>query len=596
MQFYATEWHAMKMITRLALSLFAAYGAFESVSLAARNDADALSGPVLEAPTLHSLGVHWVVAGDENGDAVVRVAWRARGGQWRSGAPLWRVERGAHKPAKGSGSVGVPANARLFAGSVLLLCPDTDHELKLTLVDPDGGGCETLLSARTLSEPAALRDALIFHVAPGKGGGRGSAADPFRGLAAAQAKGTPGTTFLLHAGTYPGLFTVRKSGEPGRPIVWRSAGDGAAILDGQGSADRRPNSVISANNTHDVWFEELTIRGAKWAFVAHEATRIVVRRCRISGADYGITATRNSGDSLGGWFVTDNTIEGPSTWPRSKGIENARGVQLSGRGHVIAYNRIRGFADGIDTFPSRRCAAIDIHNNDISECTDDGIELDYSERNVRCFRNRLTDVFQGISVQPVYGGPVYAFRNALYNVVQEPFKLHNGPSGALFFHNTCVKQGMPLILQTPEPVRHCVSRNNLFIGTAARYAYETTAPMRNCDFDYDGFGGGPWGLFMKWNGQRYKTLAEVRSRAPVYKHALRVSDGPAPPADPSKQHAPVDLRLSPGCAAIDAGEVLPGFNDGFADVAPDLGAFELDQPLPHYGPRPWNSPKQQEPK
>ena len=35
----------------------------------------------------------------------------------------------------------------------------------------------------------------------------------------------------------------------------------------------------------------------------------------------------------------------------------------------------------------------------------------------------------------------------------------------------------------------------------------------------------------------------------------------------------------------DAGKVLPGFNDGYAGKAPDLGAYELGVELPHYGPR-----------
>jgi hypothetical protein len=48
----------------------------------------------------------------------------------------------------------------------------------------------------------------------------------------------------------------------------------------------------------------------------------------------------------------------------------------------------------------------------------------------------------------------------------------------------------------------------------------------------------------------------------------------------------VDLRLKPGSAAIDAGEILPGLNDGFAGRAPDLGAYELGQPIPLAGPRP----------
>ena len=41
-----------------------------------------------------------------------------------------------------------------------------------------------------------------------------------------------------------------------------------------------------------------------------------------------------------------------------------------------------------------------------------------------------------------------------------------------------------------------------------------------------------------------------------------------------------------GAMTIDAGEVLPGFNDGFKGKAPDLGAYELGEELPHYGPRP----------
>ena len=46
-------------------------------------------------------------------------------------------------------------------------------------------------------------------------------------------------------------------------------------------------------------------------------------------------------------------------------------------------------------------------------------------RNNRCFFNRYTNVLQGISEQPVYGGPVYIFRNTLYNMEVETFKLHH---------------------------------------------------------------------------------------------------------------------------------------------------------------------------
>jgi len=239
-------------------------------------------------------------------------------------------------------------------------------------------------------------------------------------------------------------------------------------------------------------------------------------------------------------------------------------------------------------------AAIDFHNNDVSELTDDGIEMDYSERNTRCFYNRLTNVYQGITTQPVYGGPIYIFRNVMYNVVAAPFKMHNQPSGAIMVHNTVVKNGMALVLYSGAPVHNCVYRNNLFIGTTANYCYENTSKMIDCDFDYDGFGGGPYGSFMKWNNVKYATIEDVRAKAPVEKHAVLVdaatafASGVKAPEDPTQKIAISvnDLRLKEGTAAIDAGEVQPGFNDGFKDKAPDLGAYEFGADIPHYGPRP----------
>jgi hypothetical protein len=46
-----------------------------------------------------------------------------------------------------------------------------------------------------------------------------------------------------------------------------------------------------------------------------------------------------------------------------------------------------------------------------------------------------------------------------------------------------------------------------------------------------------------------------------------------------------DFTLKPKSKAIDAGVALPNINDNFTGKAPDLGALESGQPLPHYGPR-----------
>ena len=479
--------------------------------------------PHPERPTLRSLGVYWIIQGDDNQNAEVRLEYRKEGlSPWRPGAPLFRVERRAHLAEKFGSRLEVPDDGWLFAGSVLLLEPGTPYELKLTFKDPDGGLATRTLKSRTRSEPQLSPRTRRRYVVPGTGGGSGTEADPFQGLEAAQKTAAPGDLFLVGPGVYEGTWTISRSGTPAQPIVWRGQGNDKAIIDGQGTGQgaQRPGQAIAASGSHDVWFEDLTVRNATNGVVFHDSARIVIRRCHVHHVDYGLTATRDTKAAMDDHFIADNLIEGPSVWPRSKGIEDARGIQVSGQGHVVCYNRIRGFADAIDTFPSPRCAAIDFHNNDLSELTDDGIEMDYSERNTRCFFNRLTNVFQGISMQPVYGGPVYVFRNVMDNVAVEPFKLHNNPSGCLIFHNTSVKHGTPALLYTPEKVRHCLSRNNLYVGTADRYGMDFLARMTDCDFDHDGFAGGPFQIFLRWNGVRYGTLDDVKKRAPVLKHAL----------------------------------------------------------------------------
>jgi hypothetical protein len=583
------------MVRMLSVVLAGAALAAAAGGVRTRDPVEPLGEPVLEPPTLRSLGLYWILRGDASRSARVEVQYRKRGTtRWLAGPPLFRVESGAHQAGRHPSGVAAPADCWLFAGSIVMLEPDTSYELALRLRRP-GGDAERRLEARTIAEPVASVAMRRLVVAPARGlrGGEGTESHPLRGLEAARVVARPGDLFLLRPGVYEGTFAAQRSGEPGRPIIWRAAAGGEVILDGQGGAATRPGRVVDAVGIHDVWFEGLTIRNAQYGVVAHDSSRLVVRRCHIHRVAFGIAATRNQRDATNELFIADNTIEGPSTWPRTRGIEDARGIQVTGTGHVVCYNRIRGFGDAIDTFPSPRCSAIDFHNNDIQEMTDDGIEMDYSERNTRCFLNRFTNVFQGISVQPVYGGPVYIFRNALYNVAFEPFKMHNSPSGALMIHNTCVKKGSPLLVWTPAPVHNCFSRNNLFMGTDGRCACDFDPPMVNCDFDYDGFGGGPWPFFLKWNDARYPTLDEVRRSAPVYRHAVQVdaaaifASGLRPPADEKTAFDParVDLRLRPGSNAADAGQILPGFNDGFTGKGPDLGAYELGIELPHYGPR-----------
>jgi hypothetical protein len=557
----------------------------------------------LDPPTLHCLGVQWLVTGDANANATATIAYRKAGSQnWLNALPLLRVTPDA-LPRK------LPTGTALFAGSVLDLDPDAEYQLRLTLSDPDGGGVEKTLTSRTRGEPIAPAPLRTLYVAPGTGGGRGTRQDPFKGLTSADAAARPGDLILLASGDYEAPFTVTKSGAPGKPIIYRAAEQGAAIA-GPAPGGKRPERGVSATDIADVWFEGLDVRDVDWGIVAHRSQRIVVRRCHIYNVDYGFTCTDGNAKTRD-FFLADNTVEGPCTWPRTKGIEDPRGFQISGAGHVVCYNRVRGFADGIDTFGNEEsratdvCNAIDVYGNEISEMTDDGIETDYSQQNCRFFRNRITNCFQGISEQPVFGGPVYIFRNAIYNIEVEPFKMHTSggdiTSGFLIFHNTCVKQGLPWLVWTTIRVDNVTTRNNLFVGspnlvdkTSTTRAMDFSPQMTNCDFDYDGFAGGPFQTFARWNTVTYATLDELKAKGPVEKHARLVdaaslfATGVSAPPDVKTQFTidVNDLRLKAGTAAIDAGAPLPNVNDGFRGRAPDLGAYEFGDKLPHYGPRP----------
>jgi hypothetical protein len=555
--------------------------------------------PVAEPATFHSLGVRWAVRGDANSDAVIGVRYRRSAETaWREGLPLVRTDPGSVSEENRV------AGGWLFAGSIVDLAPDTEYEVLLTLTDPDGGSTQQTLHMKTGAEPREPAGMRVRHVVPAsatdRGSGTGTESDPFRGLRSAQAAAQPGDLFLVHAGVYrEGTWTIDHHGTPARPIIYRGAGDGETILDGN-----EGERLVSATGIRHVWLERLTLRRARYLFVGHSGSHFVIRRCRLEVVLTGITAINGGYTESRGFVITDNVIEAPTTWPRSRGIEDVNGVTITGAGHVVAYNRMTGLADGIHGSSHGRLSASDIYNNDIEASTDDGIEGDEADTNVRIFRNRITNAFSGISAQPSNGGPLYVFRNAIYNVLYSPFKLHNDTSGVVILHNTSVADGIPWHIEPGgETVNNVTTRNNLFIGSSGP-ALRSTGEMIRCDFDRDGYGApggmgplaGIFNVFAEWNGRTYATPEAAQRSGALYRRHGAVlvnargnfASGVGIPRNRSTRFPAdkIDLRLDPASRAVDAGIVLPNFSDGFSGKAPDLGCCELGQPLPHYGPRP----------
>jgi len=381
----------------------------------------------VDPPTIHNLGFRWYIEGDSNRNAAVAVEYRRKGDEaWREAQPMLRVQ---NEVVDQEFQYRAWRVGNLFAGSVLFLEPGTEYEVRFTMTDPDGGAPPPkVVTATTRVEPPRYEGERRIRVfAPDYKGALPAGAATNLGEALKQAQ--PGDVFLLQPGVHQGPVTLEKSGLPGQPIVLRGAGGGEAVIEGP---EPKPRAhLISLRGADHIHVEDLTLRRGDTAIHAGSkgevgSSHVVVRRCRIEDIVSGIWT---SSEDAASWFVADNVIVGRNpTWhPRTSSQfmkPSAYGVNIHGRGHVVAYNRITRFGDPVSISgvrpPSedleKHCVNVDIYNNDLSRAKDDILETDYGCHNIRVWRNRGYNAHVGISAQPVYGGPVYLIRNELFGI------------------------------------------------------------------------------------------------------------------------------------------------------------------------------------
>ena len=643
---------------------------------------------VTEPPTLISLGFEWHIDGDDNHNAAVAVSDRKKERQeeqrgrrlerkgdriWKEGLRLLRLD---HERINENGHEYITPN--MFAGSIFDLEPATEYECRFVLGDPDGvtGKAENIVTVRTRPEPKPATGGKTYHVYPADY--KGQKQQPaFTGLMAAYNMGAnhadnfniypprvqPGDIILVHAGLYQddhfkygagsngtgvsdGTYYLTQSGTPDKPIVIKAAGDGEPIFDGDGVFNLF--NVMAANYNY---FEGLTIRHTDLAFLAGlkniaGSRGITIKRCKIEDVGRGLyTDWSGSRD----FYIADNTFTGrfdPShlmgftgrTWQKygeSPKLVSEYAVKVYGPGHVVAYNHVANFHDGIDVatygppdggqnpIRDRMPVSIDFYNNDITNVEDNCIESDGGAHNIRVFRNRcFNHGHRALSVQPVFGGPVYFIRNLVYHAPEGgAVKFTASSSGIVVYHNTLIAPIKPMLLA----VSNVHYRNNLVLGqseTLETFSVETNTnysssdyngfrPNAGAEFSFEwssppfsmraNFPGEPGGDFQAQvrleakarETRKFKTLKDFTEATGQDRHSVLVDYNvfqkvsPPDPSDPRKLYEPedFDFQLRPGSAAVDAGVRLTGVNDGFTGRAPDLGAYEVGQPLPHYGPR-----------
>jgi hypothetical protein len=533
----------------------------------------------LDPPTVHVLGVQVLIAGDANRNGTIGVRYREYGTvQWRQGPPLMRV-------FPENLSVAVPEQ---FAGSIFDLVPATTYEIELSAFDSDGPVDERLVLTATTrpiprTDPATPRLVSVQNSTA---------------LRSALSAAQPGDVILLANGIYAGPFQMSASGTGTQPIVIRGISMEGVVIDG-GNCQTCNILEISGSYVH---VERLSIRNGLRGlrFTGSSATGNVARRLTVTNVVHGAASSGIQSN----FYICDNVIDGRLQWPWVFGSNPSshwddRGIAVSGNGHVVCHNRIRGFGDPvINTVLQAR--AWDVYGNDIADAWD-GVELDEGEGNVRMFHNRFTNVMAPISMQPIFGGPAYALRNVGFNIPDEQIKLKSlggveEPSGALIYHNTFVSPERALNLLSTISQHNFAIGNNLFVGPDSLVGSRTVDWRAGIDrgtFDYNGYF--PDGEFMFGthgpSDALFANFAALQAAGWVARHSVLVTggvfmDGFVGPADETLRHDAPDFALAISSSALDRGQRLPGINDGFTGAAPDLGALEAGCPVPGYGPRP----------
>jgi hypothetical protein len=494
-------------------------------------------------PTIINLAVEWIIQGDDNQNGIVTVQFREEGQKaWKQGMPLFRVPAGEN--------IGFRWTNK-HSGSIFDLKPDTRYEIRLDLSDPDGGSTQRTIFSRTRPVPETGDSDEIIEIKPGR---------------------------------YDTLYT--KSGTQDKPVVYQ-CNSGEAVF-----------THIDMNNRQWVYVKGLTIENWLTEGVGirmNGAVNCAVIACTLNSV-YGIVADKPGATNC---YISDNVVTGNCVWTSaamgSNGDNIGEGIQITGPGNVICYNKVTGYRDCISTMEDQRTenqTCVDIYNNDVYRGVDDAIEADFCFSNCRIFRNRITNCYMGLSSQPGLGGPNYFVRNVMYNIINGGLKLQRYSQGDVILHNTMIKIGRGLGGNTPMDYEYF--RNNLAIGgpvpeqkwgkygVGKPYAADIQKPGKHSSFDYDAVGV---------YGTPYKTLVGNRSFSEVEKHGIEKItleetfnkiEFPNPPAP--EREVPI-LRPNASSRVIDGGVVIPNINDNYTGTAPDCGAYEYGQEMPHYGPR-----------
>ena len=564
------------------------------------NPADDSEAPSLsiqpERSTPEQIGLYIPLSPSLPAQTAATVRYRQTGDStWLTAHPLLRI----HPEWNTSGAPVEPVDA--FAGTIFDLAPGTSHDVEVTLTPPTGEPqtLETVASTRPL--PPAAGTSTV----------QGTTADSLQDLFDSLA---PGDVLELQAGTYDadGL-QLQVSGTETEPIVIRGADRDAVVL------RSATGHVIQVLESSHVIVENLTIEGSGvdsgtdassqavsfWDGALQEF--VTFRDLAIRGVDMGIVAWGTVNSIL----VYNCTLRGNNQW-NADFIEtnltwNDDGIRLPGEGNCAFNNTLHGFGDSFAVTDGVFSAAVYYYRNRIEMTGDDSFEGDYGTRNLAFYDNHITNAAILLSLDPLWGGPLYCFRNVIVNTIRGPFKLNNQNSGFLIYSNTVVRtEGTTewgFVQYDNGELRNFSYRNNILVyhGAGNLMALESGG-IDPVDFTHNGWypDGDIW-----WSGSggSFSSLAEayagLPATQPVFGASTQRHEGDIVlEQEPFETAVPLGSdhltqittlyvpTLNGSSAARNAGTEIPNITDGFSGAAPDMGAIISGRSTPAWGASP----------
>ncbi|HDD24504.1 MAG TPA: DUF11 domain-containing protein [Chloroflexi bacterium] len=332
---------------------------------------------------------------------------------------------------------------------------------------------------------------------------------------------------------------------------------------------------------------------------------------------------------IGGWDLSasgDNLIQDNHfyergyrdsgwTWDMQYDYAYSVGVRVNyaGPGNVIRRNTFGCGHDAIDI--GWQSHDTDVYDNVIEECMDDGIEIDDQPGyNIRVWGNRIRYCSSGISNQDWFtgdywnSGPVYIFRNVIEGgddpqgrtaangdidgyFSNYAFKVgtdEDWVGRVYYYHNTIyipdTSMGGNGVQSASGPYfSGLVTRNNLWYVRGRAFHLTTSLVTMHHDLDCDNLhnaGTLTDTRFIRWSDSGgpegngiYRNLSDFQAYTGQELHGISENGTRFNP----------DLSLQDGSPEIDAGCLIPGFNDrgpwAYAGWGPDIGAFEYTDVL-----------------